>query len=147
MKYFILIITIALICCKQTSKGSAKPEENIDIQELKSLPEFELTNIYIDSMIKFYDTIKSGILIKGTFKIKNIGTKNLKITNIQSGCSCVTINNYNQIVQKDILPRDSVFINFTLPSATESGYISKGILVIGNFYHYYRRLLVEAYIK
>jgi len=30
MKYFILIITIALICCKQTSKGSAKPEENID---------------------------------------------------------------------------------------------------------------------
>lgn len=46
MKYFILIITIALICCKQTSKGSAKPEENIDIQELKSLPEFELTNIY-----------------------------------------------------------------------------------------------------
>lgn len=152
MKYLKLIIILAIlsvviITCNQSPTSVQKLDENQYILKMMSLPESTLTNISIDSYIKFYDTVYLGSDITGYFYIKNIGKNNLLISNIQSGCNCIKIDNYNDVVEAIIQPGDSVSLNFTVPFVQEEGYLSKGLTIIGNFHPYYRRILIETYVK
>jgi len=152
MKYLnfsilLAILSVVIITCNQSPTSVQKLDENQYILKMKSLPESTLTNIFIDSHIKFYDTVYLGSDITGYFSIKNIGKNNLLISSIQSGCNCIKIDNYNDVVEAIIQPGDSVLLNFTVPFVQEEGYLSKGLTIIGNFHPYYRRILIEAYVK
>jgi hypothetical protein len=115
------------------------------IETLSKIPDNQMTALNCDSYIKFYDTVRMKQKLSGYFMIKNSGKKILKITDVKTGCSCIGIT--TNFSNKALLPGDSTKLTFTINSFSESGYFSKAITVFGNFNPYYRRFLVECYVK
>ena len=140
-------IIFVLIFCIQFSLYSCLKRKteyipNVSIEKLNTLPDTSFTNISVDSLIKFYGTVKLNRGIKGYFKVTNTGKKTLYFINVQTGCGCIRI--LNSIMAIQIPPNQTSKIEFEIPYFTDAGYFSRAITIYGNFYPYYRRLLIEC---
>ena len=114
------------------------------MKKLRSLPDSALTRIQIDPYIFMFDTVKTGTIVTGKFKIRNIGHKPFTFSQIITFCDCTTVQKKDEIIQA----QDSSYLSFILDTESfQEGYNERALTILGNFKPYFRTLKVEGYIK
>lgn len=85
--FFIAASFILFAACKPEKKQSGLP-----LDELAKIAKdtANYTQIQLIDSVKHFGEIKEGEKVEVVFKFKNIGTKNLYVTEVHAGCGCTT---------------------------------------------------------
>lgn len=93
------------------------------------------------------DIVDFGEVFKGDdistyFLIKNIGTRNLKILNVESTCGCTVANGFKDVIYRNEL--DSLYVKY---DSEILGYFSKEILIYSNDSQSPHRVWITGTVK
>jgi hypothetical protein len=125
-KIFILglsaLLILAVFSCRK--RGEPAPEVKLDTELLKDTTQIA----FIDSVSFAFDTITQGDKVEHTFRLKNIGNKNLLIARAYGSCGC-TVPEY----PKDpVKPGDTASIHVTFNSTGKSNMQNKTVTIVCN---------------
>ncbi|MEO7313127.1 MAG: DUF1573 domain-containing protein [Chitinophagaceae bacterium] len=138
-----LLILFSGGCRHSARTGDGKLVDN-NIELLKKLPDSALTKIDFYPAVYVFDTTQKGVIVNGTFCIKNTGSNNFIVHAVKSLCDCTTPS-YNK---RSIISGDSLQLDFSLNTKDfKQGYNDRFINLYGNFFPYYRNLKIEVYIR
>ena len=71
----------------------------------KAMP---ITSMSIEDPVRRYYPVVRGDTLKVSYKFTNTGNYPLVIRDVQAGCACITIDDYN----RPIKPNKSAYLNF-----------------------------------
>ena len=91
----------------------------------KAMP---ITSMSIEDPVRRYYPVVRGDTLKVSYKFTNTGNYPLLIRDVQAGCACITIDDYN----RPIKPNKSAYLNFEYDSSKNIGYVEHYILIIAN---------------
>ncbi len=106
-------------------------EENKEQTEIANKPtrnQPKYAEIVIEKSDCDFGQIESGKLIAHTFKIRNRGAINYKIRDINSECTCISIEDYS----KNIPPQGDGFVSIIYDSSKKTGNQQENIVLTGN---------------
>lgn len=131
--YLISIVTVLLLLvvgCKE------KPPRYIDETE-------KITTLKFDKTLYNFGTIKSGQLVKVTFKVINTGKNNLVITDAVATCGC-TIPNWTK---KPIKPGAYGKLYVVYNSEGRKGFQTKDVTIFVNTLSGKARVRLKGFVK
>src|ERR1700722_373152 len=109
-KVFVLLFVIAgiagLFSCRK--KGVPPEEYKVDSALLKDTTQI----VWLDSTHFHFDTINQGDRVEHTFRMKNVGQKNLIIARAFGSCGCTV----PQYPKEPVKPGDTAIIHVTFNS-------------------------------
>ena len=129
----IILILIGLILgsCNSGTKKAESINKAAESGEAKFVFSEEIHN---------FGSLKAGEVVSFTFIFRNEGTKNLIITEVDSGCGCTQVN----IPVKTIAPGKEGQIEVIYNSAGEVGKQLKTITLISNAVQTKKQLFIKA---
>lgn len=135
----ILCATMALGIFSCRKKGEVSPDVKIEAQLFKDTTQIQ----FLDSVSFHFDTINQGDKVQHTFRLKNIGDKNLVIARAYGSCGC-TVPEY----PKDpVKPGETASIAVTFNSAGKSNLQNKTVTVVCNTAKRNEMLYLTGFVK
>lgn len=117
-----LVLVLGVFSCRK--KGEQSPELKMDAEMLKDTTVIE----FVDSVEFHFDTIMEGDQVEHTFRLKNVGPKNLLIARAFGSCGC-TVPEY----PKDpVKPGETAAIKVTFNSAGKLNEQKKQVTIVCN---------------
>ncbi len=131
-----LLILGAFSCRK---KGEVPPEMKLDTEILKDTTQIQ----FLDPVTFAFDSITEGDKVEHTFRMKNVGNKNLIIAHAFGSCGC-TVPDY----PKDpVKPGEIASIHVTFNSAGKSNEQKKNVTVVCNTTARNEMLYLTGFVK
>ncbi|HWB64923.1 MAG TPA: DUF1573 domain-containing protein [Chitinophagales bacterium] len=131
------ILALGIFSCRK--KGEIPPEIKLDAELLKDTTKIE----FIDSISYTFDTINQGDKVHHTFRMKNVGDKNLVIARAYGSCGC-TVPDY----PKDpVKPGDTAVINVTFNSTGKMLQQNKAVTIVCNTPKRNEMVFLNGYVK
>lgn len=140
--YLTIVIVFLFMGCSNNTKTNQVDDKILQnkIDSLKLVNVDSLTRIDLNKSEIYYETKKNSEVIVDSFNLKNIGKIPLVLDYINTECDCTTLN---EAYKKKIYPQDSVTIQFKLDTKEFSkGYNKRQIIIIGNFYPFYKSMFL-----
>lgn len=119
---FVILLGFGVNSCRK--KGELPESMKIDTELLKDTTQIE----FIDSTIFYFDTIQQGDKVEHTFRIKNVGDKDLVIVRAFGSCGC-TVPEYPK---EPVKPGTVVPIKVTFNSAGKEADQTKTVTIVCN---------------
>jgi hypothetical protein len=140
-KIILLTITFALalgvFSCRK--KGETPEGAKLDAELLKDTTQIA----FIDSVNFYFDTIKQGDKVQHTFRVKNVGDKNLLIARAFGSCGC-TVPEYPK---EPVKPGDTASIHVTFNSAGKENDQLKSVTLVCNTVTRNEMLYLKGFVK
>ncbi|MDB5283908.1 MAG: hypothetical protein JWO06_2983 [Bacteroidota bacterium] len=131
------LLALGIFSCRK--KGETPPEIKLDAELLKDTTKLE----FIDSVSFRFDTINQGDKVEHSFRIKNVGDKNLIIARAFGSCGC-TVPEY----PKDpVKPGDIATIKVTFNSSGKSDAQQKSVTLVCNTPKRNEMLYLVGFVK
>lgn len=89
----------------------------------------QTTSVSVTDANRHYYPIRTGQKLALDYELKNTGDAELIISEIQTTCGCITVNEGRKVVPSG----RSVVLKFEYDSSKNIGYVSHEILLYGNF--------------
>lgn len=142
MKYFILLISLALFSCK------GNDEVTTDLINITPSASNNRSSDELPALKWLADSVNFGQIIEGdlytaTYKFKNIGNAPLVISKVETSCGCTAVKDWSE---KPYQPGDSGFITVEFDSNKRIGLITKTITVMANTFPSPNKLLLCGYV-
>ncbi len=126
--YILIVICFFTLACNDPIDQKKQNESNSNLT----------TSIFWVDSIKNLGKVKMGDTIAFSFKFKNKGDNLLIINNIESSCSCTSIDMANKIIPKN----DSGTINAVFDTRKSiTGFVRKSIEITSNTVPHKKRLI------
>lgn len=133
----LVVITTGIYSCRK--KGVVPPEIKLDAEMLKDTTKIE----FLDSVSFTFDTINQGEKVEHTFRIKNVGEKNLIIARAYGSCGC-TVPEYPKTPVK---PGEIAPIHVTFNSEGKENSQSKIVTVVCNTEKRNETFFLNGFVK
>lgn len=140
--FFIVSFFVVIIACKDENKQQQKPIEMDKLAKI-SVDTANFTDLQLLDSISTFGEIKEGEKVEVTFKFKNVGTKNLYVTEVTPGCGCTT-SDYSK---EAIAPQKEGWIKGIYNSKNGHGEVHKSITFRANTIKGYYQLKFTGFVK
>lgn len=140
-KVFVLVVATAfmlgIFSCRK--KGEPSFFSQLETELLKDTTAIA----FIDSPTYYFDTIQQDDKVEHTFRIQNVGEKNLLIASAFGSCGC-TVPEYPK---EPVRPGDTAVIYVTFNSAGKENEQVKSVTLVCNTLNKREMLYLKGFVK
>lgn len=140
-RIFILLCVVACAAGIYSCRKKGVPPESfkLDSALLKDTTKIE----FLDSTTFHFDTINQGDKVEHTFRMKNVGDKNLIIARAFGSCGCTV----PQYPKDPVKPGDTAIIHVTFNSTGKENMQNKTVTVICNTDQRNEMLYLNGFVR